>query len=802
MYKNRLNQLLQPFMFLNDNINSYAIVLKEYVNDLDKWNTEDVKLKPVKKFLEDNNIITYNQVNAYTTETVYEYPFIYTTKISKSWFDSNKWNFYLNGQHAKTYNENDIKFIHFQGYIYICCKEDITITSLTVIRTNIPAAISELNSAITDHIKGNHLDLPYDNNFVYKPNATVGKKLSIYSKYISIRGGENLFGVLERYTNNPLEWLYENKIKSYLLMDDHGLVTSSEDVTFDPLFISVKSGSKVKVFLFYDGVDPDEFTPLEYDFFLRNVDNYYLEGLYRKFFKNNDIKRYLLSHPKMLPQEEEINVFKYIHRYDELLSPNIVDEVMGFSYDLFMDMYKTRHRTKINFSFADCKLVDQTKYSEFEYDPDKRKKEDILLKLFFINYYDNPFEIYIFGVLYMSTYIVDKHSPFTDIYINVSNILDQYNIDFKDLKKLKGHVVLKSHDYKRINYNNIDTDFNGTLPISDDLFTIKNKKVYDNGFLLKESDYELNTLHPSGLLCMWPKRKHKRHLISVIGNRLPDTKIYSKMYSVKAQNLDTSDLNKKTDNWSCIYKNLLYVDYIDYRYNLYIDSYMLIENYDYIILAPNLIEFIRPITVNKEHTGDYIDIKVEYEGELEDWMLKVFKYKSYRYRLFNDTNFMDMYYDTREETTLRFERDDTFNINDKGLYDNEHYRFNQMTTKYFSSENLNTAAMNKYGEELYYKLHTEFPEFVTKVDNNFIITDNIKFTSLSDIPRRIFAPERVDLQELITKHIESVKIMKFENKHLNNETDLSDINYRYKSLIHQGDLFISSNIPLNYLLDK
>ena len=125
-----------------------------------------------------------------------------------------------------------------------------------------------------------------------------------------------------------------------------------------------------------------------------------------------------------------------------------------------------------------------------------------------------------------------------------------------------------------------------------------------------------------------------------------------------------------------------------------------------------------------------------------------------------------------------------------------------MTTKYFSSENLNTAAMNKYGEELYYKLHSEFLEFVTKVDNNFIITDNIKFTSLSDIPRRIFAPERVDLQELITKHIESVKIMKFENKHLNNETDLSDINYRYKSLIHQGDLFISSNIPLNYLLDK
>lgn len=802
MYKNRLNQLLQPFMFLNDNVNSYAIVLKEYASQLDKWKTEDVKLKPVRKFLEDNGIITYNEINHYTKDTIYNYPYIHTTKVSKSWFDNHKWNFYLNGQHVSTYREEDIKFIQFQGYIYICSKSNITISSLTVIRTNIPANISELTSAITINTKDNMLELPYDNNFTFKPNATTGKKLSIFNKYISIQEGENLFSVLSRYTEHPLEWLYENKINSYLLMDENGLVTKSEDVKFDPLLISVKAGSKIKAYLFYDGVDPSEFTPRDYNFFMSNVDNYYLEGIYRKLLNNTTMKNYLLSHPNMLPQEDEVNVFKHFGEYDSKLSGNIIDDVLGFSYDLFMDMYKVRHRTKINFDYSSCKLVDQTKYSEFEYDPDKRKKEDVLLKIDFMNYYDNPFEIYIFGVLYTSTYIVDKHSPFTTIYINISNILDQYKITMDELKQIKGHIVLKSHDYKRINYNNIDIDFNGTLPISDDLFTIKNRKIYDNGFLLKDSDYELNTLLPTGLLCMWPKRKQSRHNISIIGNRLSDTKIYSKTYSVKAKNLNTSDLNKKTTNWSCIYKNLLYVDYIDYRYNLYIDSFMLIENYDYIILAPNLIEFIRPITVYKEHTGDYIDIKVEYEGELEDWLLKIYKSKSYRYRLFNDTSFRDIYYSTKEDTVIRTERDDTLNINEKGLYDKEYYRFNQMTTKFFSCENLNTGNKDKYGADFYLKLHTEFPEFVTKVDNDFVITDNLKFTDIKNIPRRIFAPERIDLLELITKHFESVKIMKFENKHLNNETDLSDINYRYKSLIYRGDMFLSPNIPLNYLLDK
>ena len=801
MYKNKLNNLIRPFNFFKNSGTKYRISLKEFKDHLDKWNLEDIKLKPIKKVLEDNNIITYNEINFYQKETIYNYPYIYTTKISKSWFENKKWNFYLNGKHANTYDEQNIKFIHTQGYIYICSKTDITIDSLIVVRTNIPASITELNKKITLNTKNNVLELPFNNNFLLDTDATEGKKLTIYNKYITISAGESLFSVLERYTEHPLEWLYENKIISYLIMNDTGLLDSSNDVIFDPFYISVASASKVKLILFYEGVVPEEFTPTEKNYFIQE-ENHYLEFLYKRLFDNTQLKRYLLSHTSLLPQDEEINVFKNFENYDLLNDSNIMDETLGFSYDLFMELYKVKHRTKINFDFKSCELQDQTKYSNFEYDPDKRKEEDILLKLTFPNYFDNPFEIYIFGVLYTSSYITDRSGISTTIYINASNIMDQYNVSFEDVKKLKGHVVLKNHDYKRINYNNIDSSVNGTLPISDDFYTIKNKKIYDNGYLLKENDYEINTLLPTGLLCLWPKRKQRNHQIAVIGNRISTTKIYTKEYSVKAKNLDSNDLNNKTNEWSCIYKNLLYVDYIDYRYNLYIDSYMLVENYDYIILSPNLIEFIRPITVNKEHSGDYINIKIEYEGEIEDWLLKIFKIKSYRYRLFNNEDFMEKYYSTREETVIRTDRDDTFGINEKGLYEKEIFRFNQMTTKFFGCENLITAEKDKYGEDFYFKLHTEFPEFVKKEDSNFIITDTIPFSSLQDIPRRIFSPEKVDLLELITKHFEAVKIMKFENKTLNNETNLSDINYRYKSTIYKGDLFLSPNIPLNYLLDK
>ena len=100
MYKNKLNELLHPYSFFKDST-KYSIVLKEFKDDLDKWNFKDIKLKPIRKFLTDNKIATYRKINHYQTEEDIHYPIIYTTAMSKSWMDQKKYNFYLNGKHIR-----------------------------------------------------------------------------------------------------------------------------------------------------------------------------------------------------------------------------------------------------------------------------------------------------------------------------------------------------------------------------------------------------------------------------------------------------------------------------------------------------------------------------------------------------------------------------------------------------------------------------------------------------------------------------------------------------------------------------
>ena len=799
MYKNKLNELLRPYSFFKDTT-KYSIVLKEFKDDLDKWNFKDIKLKPIKKFLVDNNIASYRKINHYQTEENIHYPAIYTTAMSKSWIDQKKYNFYLNEIHISEYDDN-LKVLHHQGYIYLCFKNDITINSLLVMRTNLSATVEKLNSYVTMKDKNVKLEIPFNKKFKYEPNENNGLKLVINSPYISIKEGENIIDYLLRYTENPIDWLLNNKIKSYLLINDKGILSESDKVKMDPLFFSVEANSKIKLFLFYEGVDPENYRKEEKNLFTYK-NKYYLEDILSELFRNENTRNYLKSHSELLLSEDESNVFKYFQEYDSILSPNIPDYLLGFNYDLFMEAYKINHSTKINFTYDDLSLVKDTKYSNYDYKNNQYVEEE-LLKLTFKNYMNNPFEIYIFGRLYTSSYISDRQGFYTTIYINKSNLLSNFKITEEQLKSIKGCVLIKSHDYKRINYNNITSDFNGILPISSDWFTIHNKKIFDNGYLIKDSDIELNTIRPSGLVCVFPKRRFKNHSITIIGNRLSDTKITSNKYEIKVKNLTQTEIDNFNVTNKVIYKNLFYTDYIDYRYNIYIGPYLLMENFDYKILAPNLIEFLRPICIYKdEKDSDYIDILIEYEGEVEDTLLKIYKHKSYKYRLFNNKDFMKEFIKGREDTEIVNERDDTLSINEKGKYPNKNYKYHQMVSKYFSSERLYTAEKNKYGDKLFEELYKEFPEFVNKVNDIYIIQDNLEIDSLEDTPRRVVLPEVIDLDELITKHFESVNILRFENKLLDKESSMRNELYRYKSELYKEDLLLSTNIPINYLIDK
>lgn len=802
MYKQKLLELLEPFSFFNHGYEKYSVILKEYKDDLDKWNYKDIKLKPIRKFLVDNGVAVYTDINHYQQREETHYPFIYTTAISKSWFDLGKFNFYLNGKHISEYDEVDLKVLHHQGYIYLCFREDFEITSLLVFRTNISATVEKLTDYITEADKGNKLEIPFNKKFKYEKNERDGLKLIINLPYIKISENENIFSVLGKWINDPVSWLFNNKIISYLLINDKGILSESDEVTMDNFYFSVKKNSKVNLYLFYIGEDPSNYQYKEIDTY-HNDNSYYLESIYDTLFKNVNTKKFLLDNKDFLIQDNEINIFKEFPDITNLTSANISDYLLGFNYDLFMECYKINHKTKYNFTYEDLAKVTDTKFSNYDYSDNQYVDKD-LLKFTFRNYTNNPFEIYIFGKLYTSTYITDRHGFYTSIYINKSSLCDELGITFEQLPNIKGCVLLKNHDYKRINYSNITSETNGCLPISQDWFTIDNKKVYDNGYLIKDTDVDINTIRPSGLLCAYPKRVFKRHSISIIGNRMSTTKIISNKYKLKYKNFTSDEIDKFMEPNKVIYKNLLYTDYIDYRFNLYCGPYLLMKNYDYKILSPNLIEFLKPLPVYYEdlNKSDFIDITIEYEGELEDILLKIYKSKSYLYRLFNNKDFVKEYLKDRDDTLTVYERDWSLSINVPKLYDNKIFRFTQMVTKYFSCERLLTAVPDKYGEKFYEEIRSEFPEFVTKVKDNYLINTQLEIPDYDNIPRIIRLPEFLDLNELIQKHFETIKILKFENKTFDKEYNLLGIKYRYKSSIYKDDLLLSPNIPINYITDR
>lgn len=795
MYKNKLNQKLRPYNFFKDSAIDYNIVLREYKDELDKWNFNDIKLKPVVKFLKENRIAEDIAINYCTTEVRVNYPFIYTTKMSNSWFDKGAYNFYLNGKHINTYTEDILKVCHFQGYVYICFKNDTPITSLLVVRTNLPAAIVDNDRLINIANKDKKLELPYDENFKFKRASIDAKKLVIKNPYIRLGKNEDIFTFLKRYMNNPIDWLMNNKIISYLILDNKGIADKT-GITLDTFNISVGNVNK-ELYLFYNGEDPETYVKPTKPLF--HSENCYLEDLYTDLFSNSVIYNYLMDHKELLIQNNEIDMQSQIEEYHNVDDGILMNGLLGYSYDLFMELYKVKHQTKRNFVWSDFTPVEQTSFSKFDFDKTDKNKYG-LYELTFLNFFNNPFELYFNNVLYTSSFITEQSGIATTIFIDISNIIDAYDITKDDLENLICTVVLKNKDYKRVNYSNLNNDFNGTLPIGMDWYNIQNKKVYDNGVLLKDTDYAVNSIYPSGLVCLFPKRKQLHHLIQVIGNKSKYTKIYTKDIIVKYKNLSSTEINDKKSPDKYIYKSIMYTDYIDYRFNIYIGGHLLIENYDYKILASNVIEFLRPVYVFEEDRDlDTISIKIEYEGELEEWLTKIHTIKSYKYRLFNDNDFMEKYYSTKNDLALITTRDI---INNYPLYRTDVYRFTMMMTKYFSSEILATAEEDAYGEEFYNRLQGEFPEFVRTIDGKHKIQTDFQ-CEYKEMIRRIMMPEFFNIHEIIMKHMDSVEILRFENKLLDRETTLNDIYYRYKIRgNYKGDLVVCPNIPTDYIIDK
>lgn len=787
MYYNGLNEKLYNYIFLESKT-EYGIALKEYKDELQKWERNKIKLKPVKKFLDDNN--------------TQDYPYVYTTAMSPSWFDAGKYDFYVNGKHVLEWDEKDLLPLHFQGYIYLNFKVDTPIASLLVVRTNLPVRLEKFNSPLTFQDNGTSLKLAYNDNFEYKPTLAKGRTLVIDKPYFCLNSGENLY---DKYPN-MINWLYDNKITNMILLNtDTGIVNDYSDVINEPMYLAVKTNPKLKMIIFYEGIDPATYTPtVNNDTFkyLKDKKNY-MEDIFSEYLNIPQIKNIIMDHRKdLLLQKDDTDVFNEIEEYSQKNDMFITNYLLYKNYDLFMELYKRLHRTKIPFIFAEwTRKADNPYVDENNRDRDmpEIKERNELLKFTFINYYQNPFEIYFCNTMYQGTFIHDTMGISTTIYINKGNLLDYYNLKEEDLPKLFGQILIRGHAYKRVDYNNIHKLFNGTLAISSDWFSMYKKRVLDNGIYLKNTDYELNRIHPSNMVCVFPKRAQKHHKFAITGYTNP-VEITTNTYKIKVKNTTPTE-GKKIN--TAIHKNLFFTDYIDYRFNIYIGPYLLMENIDYRILAPNLVEFLRPITVfTEDKDSEYIDMIIEYEGIVEDILLQRYKFKSFRYRFFNNQFIIDTLYDIRTDTQITDKRADTLHLNPGSLYDVNGYKLNMMMTKYFASENVFTGdRLSDYGFGDLIK--REFPQFIQKVGSKNFITTNIEIPSIHSIPRRSGYPSSVNLSHVINQHVVSAKEMINQNRHFGKETYWdTGIHYRYKSELYMlGDINLDPNIPINYVLD-
>ena len=225
MYRQDVLKKLTPFIFF-DKDKKYNIVLKDYKDDVDRWKFEDVKLKPIlKRFLEEG-VYEIKKLDYHRTEEKVIYPYIFTTKISNSWLDGFNFIFYLNGQHINSYD--DLKVFSHQGYIYICSKTNMTITSLIVVNKNISSYFEKFDNTITIEDANNKLELPFNESFSFDKNINNGNKLVINHPYFILNHNENLLEKLYSFTDYPFEWLSDNKIFSYLLIDDNGILDISD----------------------------------------------------------------------------------------------------------------------------------------------------------------------------------------------------------------------------------------------------------------------------------------------------------------------------------------------------------------------------------------------------------------------------------------------------------------------------------------------------------------------------------------------------------------------------------------------
>lgn len=334
------------------------------------------------------------------------------------------------------------------------------------------------------------------------------------------------------------------------------------------------------------------------------------------------------------------------------------------------------------------------------------------------------------------------------IYNYVKGFMDSKNGNFFN-PNYYIDIELRPAKHQEVYYTNITPEYNGVLPIGDEFVRYHDKKVYDNGHYIHK-DWAITDLPPLYMLTMFPKRQFKKHDITVTYTA-DNNYTYRKVYTPKVRDLTIEDkklLRYKIDNeiyykGTAIFNHLMWVDYIDYRFNIILNGKLLTNDIDYIILSPTLIMFLTNYKTDDQ--SSHAEVIIEYSDALDDILYNNFKVNSQLYKLYNQdkvieylfplegtnaksNNFRDIIFRSKSKVTPTTE---LFKL--PPLYDNRIYRSHMMLTKYFSTEAIVVGNATEYGKAWILDLLHEFPEFVTrtgkkKIDLTWDKIDKYDFT--------------------------------------------------------------------------
>lgn len=823
MDKEELLRRIKPYNRIEmDRYNtSPPITIKDYKDDLEYQLVSDIEVPDIHKVFKEKGVDETTFIHCYTGPATE----VFFTPLGK-------WSFYLNGNAIDTYS--DIKLILINGYLYMLSKNPIIFSSLIVVITELNITVTSITNGIVLQEIGSELNLVFDSNFNYNQALTSianGKVVSIKQKYIRVDAGKNILDTLLNYMETPMHYLYKIELKDVVLVNKNTGLSTDEynEVISIPMLISLSNNNPdLELYILYNGPTPSEYLANEastvldyYDTkypYLTNSD-YLLQNELIRIYDNPANRVLFLNNPDLHPSWEDLLLDKNM---DTMTNGEVIENLINYNYDLFMTVYRRKHTVNNIFFYKDVSIVDSTKTRKIL--PSKIKQStDHFLKITFPNFRHLNFELYMFGRLYTNKYIEERNHEYTVVYIHLSNLFHYYNITADDLKMLVGMAVLKPTNYSKMNYEILDIDYRGMLAISEEFFSLNKKRLFNNGYIMKNTDYNITPIRPVNMLFMFPKRKF--YIDDVILTGYKGTAYNRDLdLHLKVKNFTSDEITDITTNFPInkyIYKNLLYVDYIDRRYTLYAGPTVLVEYIDYVIHSSNCIEFISPIIVYPEDIDkEYVDIYCEYNGKMEERLMEMVNTKSYRYRLFNNKIYTDYLYNTLPDTyPLISFSPEALNNNCPELYNETIYRFNMMVTKYFSTETILMSEMDEYGSEWLEKLRLEFPEFVSIDSTTGDITiflevpDGLVIDQLKDMPRMIILPEANPLNIMLYNHVIAAYKLDVEGAGtVSRYVPHNNYKIYYKRLQYnnvvidptftQGDFKYMSTIPTRFVVDN